>query len=159
MRGSFQFMKSVNKKAVLNEIRLNGPISRANIAKETGLTPPTVTNIVKELIEEAFVKESHLGESSGGRKPTLLQLNEEGYYVIGVDAGSNTIEAAVCNLYGHTLLRFENEIPKAMDSEKFLNIMKQTIKRLIEHKAAQSKEIIRFGVAMHELMNIYVGFS
>ena len=159
MRGSFQFMKSVNKKAVLNEIRLNGPISRANIAKETGLTPPTVTNIVKELIEEAFVKESHLGESSGGRKPTLLQLNEEGYYVIGVDAGSNTIEAAVCNLYGHTLLRFENEIPKAIDREKFLNIMKQTIKKLLEDETVQSNKIIGIGVAMHGVMNIEEGIS
>ncbi|WP_073296910.1 ROK family transcriptional regulator [Atopostipes suicloacalis] len=152
-------MKSVNKKAVLNKIRLHGPISRANIAKETGLTPPTVTNIVKELIEEFFVKESHLGESSGGRKPTLLHLNEDGYYVIGVDAGSNTIEAAVCNIYGHALLRSENKIPKTIDSEPFLNIMIQTIRTLLEDETVQPDKIIGIGVAMHGVMNIEEGIS
>lgn len=159
MRGSFQLMKSVNKKAILNKVRLHGPISRANIAKETGLTPPTVTNIVKELIEESFVKESHLGKSSGGRKPTLLQLNENGYYVVGVDAGSDTIEAAICNIFGHTILRAEKKIPKPIDSESFLKIMIETIRDLLETEVVNPDKIIGIGVAMHGVMNIEEGIS
>src|SRR5699024_7530196 len=150
-------MKSVNKKAVLNKIRLHGPISRANIAKETGLTLPSGTSIRMELSEESFVEESHVGVSSGGRKPTLLHLHEVGYYVIGVDAGSNTIEADVCNIYGHALLRSENKIPITIDSEPFLNIMIQTIRTLLEDETVQPDKIIGIGVAMHGVMNIEEG--
>lgn len=159
MRGSFQLMKSVNRKAILNKIRLQGPISRADIAKETGLTPPTVTNIVKELIRESFVKESHLGKSSGGRKPTLLQLNENGYYVIGVDAGSNTIEAAICNILGQTMLRSERNLPKSVDSTSFLEVMIDTINDLLKKEIIDPGKIIGIGVAMHGVMNIEEGIS
>ncbi|WP_313468315.1 helix-turn-helix domain-containing protein, partial [Carnobacterium sp.] len=85
-RGTFQLMKSVNKSVVLNKIRLAEPISRAQIAKETGITPPTVSTIVKELINENLVEESILGESKGGRKPTMLLLKRNGHHVIGIDA-------------------------------------------------------------------------
>ena len=77
MTGSFQWMKTLNKSTILNTIRLHSPISRAEIAKKTKLTPPTVTNIVAELIEANLVRESEIGVSKGGRKPILLTINEK----------------------------------------------------------------------------------
>lgn len=53
--GTFQWMKSVNRSIILNKIRTDAPISRAQIAKETKLTPPTVSSNVKSLIEEGVV--------------------------------------------------------------------------------------------------------
>lgn len=50
--GSFERMKSLNQSTVLNMIRLKEPISRAEIAKQTNLTPPTVSSLVSELIEK-----------------------------------------------------------------------------------------------------------
>lgn len=159
MRDSFKMMKTVNKKAILNKIRVNGSISRAKIAKETGLTPATVTNIVKELIKEDFVKESHLGKSSGGRKPTLLQLNEKGYYVIGVDAGTNTIEGAICNIFGDTILRLEKKISNPIESGPFLEVMIDVIRELLNSEAVDPTKILGIGVAMHGVMNIEEGIS
>ena len=80
VRGTFQLMKSVNKSTVLNKIRQSGPISRAEIAKVTGITPPTVSSIVKELMDEKLVVESILGESQGGRKPTMLRIAASSTY-------------------------------------------------------------------------------
>ena len=104
-RGSFQFMKSVNKSLILNLIRTAEPISRAQISKETSLTPPTVSSIVKELIEAGLVIESRLGESSGGRKPMMLHLNSESVFAIGVDAGPEAIEFALSDLTGRFAAR------------------------------------------------------
>ena len=73
-------MKSVNKSTILNKIRLCEPLSRAKIAQETGITPPTVSCIVKELIAENLVEESILGESRGGRKPTMLLIKRNGCF-------------------------------------------------------------------------------
>ena len=99
-QGTFQWMKSVNKSIILNKIRTDAPISRAQIAKETKLTPPTVSSNVKELIDQGIVKESKLGESQGGRKPTMLLINNQGFYVVGVDAGPEIIECVLTDLSG-----------------------------------------------------------
>src|SRR5699024_10698113 len=97
-RGTFQLMKPVNKSIVLNKIRTSEQNSRAQIAKDTKLTPPTVSSIVRELIEQDLVMESTLGESLGGRKPTMLLVNKNGFYVIGIDAGPKTIKCILSNL-------------------------------------------------------------
>lgn len=60
---SYKLLKGMNESVILNIIRKMGPISRADIAKETNLTPPTVTNIVNKLIAENIVMEYKVGES------------------------------------------------------------------------------------------------
>src|SRR5690625_4404399 len=109
-QGTFQWMKSVNKSIILNKIRTNAPISRAEIAKETKLTPPTVSSNVKELIEQGLVKESELGESQGGRKPTMLLINQQAFYVIGVDAGPEKIECILSDLSGAKIGKHTSEL-------------------------------------------------
>lgn len=64
-----------NDSAVTHIIRRYGPISRADIARLTGLTPPTVTNITNRLFELGLLTEYKIGESSGGRRPLLLSFN------------------------------------------------------------------------------------
>ena len=57
--GSFSRMKSTNMTLVLNKIRENGTISRVQIAKETGLTAATVTNLTAELLAQGIIVEIH----------------------------------------------------------------------------------------------------
>lgn len=159
LRGTFQLMKSVNKTAILNKIRLAGPISRADIAKETGITPPTVSTIVKELMAENLVAESRLGKSKGGRKPTLLLLKEDGSYVIGVDAGSKTIKAIVSDLVGHVLTRAEVEIYPHSTNEAFLEQMTAVIRTVLSEIADQCEKVLGIGVAMHGVVEIESGIS
>src|SRR5690625_738277 len=109
-QGTFEWMKSVNKSLILNKVRTDGPISRAEIAKQTKLTPPTVSSNVKELIEQGIVKESELGESQGGRKPTMLLIDSEAFYMIGVDVGPKTVECIVANLAGEIIERSMNTL-------------------------------------------------
>ncbi len=66
---------SRNDEQTLNVIRRQGPISRVEIAKMTGLTPPTVTNITTRLLKLGLIMEDRIGESSGGRRPLLLKIN------------------------------------------------------------------------------------
>lgn len=66
---------SGNDALTMNIIRRQGPISRVEIAKLTGLTPPTVTNITTKLLELGLIVEDRIGESSGGRRPLLLKIN------------------------------------------------------------------------------------
>lgn len=158
-RGTFQLMKSVNKSIVLNKIRTVGPISRAQIAKETSLTPPTVSSIVKELIEQELVRESVLGHSSGGRKPTMLHINTDSFYVIGVDAGPENVDCVLTDLTGAVLHRTSKRLENPLTNEQFLSVLQNAISLLLQSSKADREKIIGVGVAMHGVVDVQTGTS
>ncbi|GLC90361.1 serine/threonine protein kinase [Lysinibacillus piscis] len=151
-------MKSVNRMIVLNMIRKKSPISRAQIAQETQLTPPTVSSIVKELIESELVKETQLGESQGGRKPTLLTINHLRFYVIGVDAGPSHIKTMISDLQGNIINKRQSKSIISMNEEEFLGALKEEIREII-HEASIGIEFIGIGVAMHGAVDVETGIG
>jgi N-acetylglucosamine repressor len=157
--GSFRWMKSINKSAILNVIRLRGPISRAEIAKHTKLTPPTVTNIVAELLESRLVVESDLGESTGGRKPIMLTINAEAFCVVGVYAGAKRVQAVSADLNGNILEEAELPIPTRPEADVFIAIVKEAVKTVIQKAREQSVPILGIGVGMHGLVDPEKGIS
>jgi predicted NBD/HSP70 family sugar kinase/biotin operon repressor len=158
-RGTFQWMKSLNKSIILNKIRTNAPISRAEIAKETKLTPPTVSNIVKELLEQGIVVESDSGESKGGRRPTMLLINNDAFYVIGVDAGPQTMECVLADLSGKVIERHAQPIHVPTSNARFLAVLKESIQQVIQSVPDRSEKIIGIGVAMHGVVDVSSGTS
>ncbi|PSL40091.1 MarR family transcriptional regulator [Planomicrobium soli] len=158
-RGTFQLMKSVNKSIILNKIRTAEPISRAQIAKETSLTPPTVSSIVKELMEQGLVRESVLGHSSGGRKPTMLHIDTDAFYVIGVDAGPENVVCVLTDLTGTILERKSRVLKNPLTNEQFLSELKDAINALLQTSEADQEKIIGIGVAMHGVVDVHTGTS
>jgi N-acetylglucosamine repressor len=158
-RGTFQLMKSVNKSIILNKIRTTDSISRAQIAKETSLTPPTVSSIVKELIDQGLVRESTLGHSSGGRKPTLLHINTDAFYVIGVDVGPERVECIVTDLAGDILHRTSGVLPSPLTNEQFLVILIDNIHKILQSSKVNQEKIIGIGIAMHGVVDVEKGTS
>lgn len=152
--GSFEGMKSLNKSAIMNLIRLNGPISRAEIAKLTKLTPPTVGSIVAELLETNFIKEeTGLAKSQGGRKPIMLSLNTSIYYIIGIYGAAEVINTVISNLEGDIIYSNKQPITTPPTQEEFLAIITDGIKLALETNNLLNSSIIGIGVAMHGLVN------
>ncbi|MEK3906008.1 ROK family transcriptional regulator [Oceanobacillus sp. FSL W7-1309] len=158
-RGTFQLMKSVNKSIILNKIRTSEPISRAQIAKDTKLTPPTVSSIVKELIEQELVRESDLGESKGGRKPTMLHINNNAFYVVGVDAGPETVECILADLSGKIVERVSSKLNIPITNDQFISILKENIHKILQTSKPYHDKILGIGVAMHGVVDIETGTS
>ena len=158
-RGTFQLMKSVNKSIILNKIRTSEPISRAQIAKDTKLTPPTVSSIVKELIEQELVRESDLGESKGGRKPTMLHINNNAFYVVGVDAGPETVECILADLSGKIVERVSSKLNIPITNGQFISILKENIHKILQTSKPYQDKILGIGVAMHGVVDIETGTS
>ncbi|MGC7872951.1 ROK family protein [Desulfosporosinus sp. SYSU MS00001] len=157
--GSFQGMKSLNKSTILNVVRQYGPISRARIAKLTKLTPPTVTNLVSELIESKLVIEGTLGESTGGRKPILLRINSSAFYVIGVYAGAKRLKAVTANLDGKIIEEFETRYAANQTREQFLQTLEKAVQNVIDKTHQQKESFLGIGVGMHGLVDPEQGLS
>jgi glucokinase-like ROK family protein len=150
-------MKKMNTSLILNTIREKGPVSRAEIAKITGLTPATVTNITAELIKCHLILEAERGESSGGRKPVMLRINSNGYYVIGVYIGSKAVEIIVANLNSDSIYSDGLEIDSSIPNEVVLDKIVQKISTWM--KANKDKKILGVGVGVHGLVKSREGIS
>jgi len=103
-----QLIKEVNTNSILKVITERGTISRADIAKILNLTPATVSSNINNLIQDGIVHEVGIGASNGGRKPVMIELNENGKIFIGVDIHKDGVEAAIVNLVGKILAKSES---------------------------------------------------
>lgn len=158
-KGTFRWMKSLNRSIILNKIRTDSPISRAQIAKDTKLTPPTVSSNVKALIEQGIVVESELGVSQGGRKPTMLLINNDGFFVVGVDVGPQMINCVLTDLAGNIIVRTSNELHMSITNIEFLDILKNCIGMVLSNSSIQLDKVIGIGVAMHGVVEVDTGVS
>jgi glucokinase-like ROK family protein len=102
-----KFVREQNKVLVLNLVRQEGSISRADIARRTRLSRSTVSAIVNELMGEGWLIESGTGKSRGGRRPILLTFNYQAGYVLGIDAGATHLLALVTDLGAQILAEIE----------------------------------------------------
>ena len=98
-------IRDINKQIVLNYVRVRSPISRAEIARETSLQRSTVSAIVDDLQTAGLIEEIGPGDSTGGRKPTLLQLKTGTPVVIGVDITPRETTVVLADLGGNLLRR------------------------------------------------------
>lgn len=89
-----------NTRLVLKTIYESEPISRADIARETGLTRPTVSDVVSDLLDVNLVEEIGYGPSTGGKPPILLSVADDSRHLIGIDLASGEFRGAVVNLRG-----------------------------------------------------------
>jgi N-acetylglucosamine repressor len=89
-----------NHRLVLRAVYEFGPISRAEVARSTGLTRTTVSDVVTDLLDDGMVEEVGRGPSSGGKAPILLSIVGDARQVIGLDLGEAVFSGALVNLHG-----------------------------------------------------------
>ncbi len=89
-----------NHRLVLRTVYDFGPISRADVARSTGLTRTTVSDVVGDLLGDGMVEEVGRGPSSGGKAPILLSIVGDARHIIGLDLGEVTFAGALVNLRG-----------------------------------------------------------
>ncbi len=102
--GDATLLRKVNESAVIELLREDGPLARSEIARHLHLSPPTITRIIASLLESGLVFERDTGNSTGGRRPTLLEFNARASLIIGVYIHQNMI-GALADLNGQILER------------------------------------------------------
>ena len=101
--GNSRYLREMNQARVLDIIRTRAGISRIGLAEATGLSATAVGGIVKSLLEDSYIHETGEGESSGGRKPTLLQLRPRSWYGVGVDVDARFLYLSVLDHAGQVV--------------------------------------------------------
>lgn len=113
-------IRDINRRIVLNYVREREPISRAEIARETELQRSTISAIVEDLTREGLIEEVGEGESTGGRRPTMLKLRAAGPIAVGVSITPTCTTIATCDLAG-----------RVIDQQQFLTDPDKTLNQVI----------------------------
>ncbi|WP_194905298.1 ROK family transcriptional regulator [Catenulispora rubra] len=96
--GTLRDLRRENRSAVLWSLYFDRPRSRQDLGAATGLSPASVTNVVRELLDEGIVTEVGSQDSDGGRPRRLLDVYAEHGFVIGVDVGETRVQAGLYDL-------------------------------------------------------------
>jgi len=102
-RATHRQTRTFNQQLVLRALYDHSPLSRADVARVTGLTRTSVSDLVTDLLDERLIEEVGRGPSSGGKTPILLRVAPDGRHLIGLDLGESVFSGAVVNLRGQIL--------------------------------------------------------
>ncbi|MEP6902250.1 MAG: ROK family protein [Actinomycetota bacterium] len=136
--------RDINRRIILNLIRTRQPISRADLARYTGLQRSTVSLIIEQLISEQWITEGALGHLPRGRKPRFLHLNNERAGIIGVNVRPLTTTLALTNLNARFIT--QDSFPTDPDPQKFLKTLAERIQNLLNSHPQVFCEGIGVGV-------------
>lgn len=110
--------RDINRRIVLNLIRSHQPISRADLARHSGLQRSTVSIITEQLIEEKWVTEGAISQLPRGRKPRFLHLNKGRVGIIGIDIRPAVTTIALADLDANFVAL--ESLPTAKDPQQFI---------------------------------------
>ena len=132
--------RDINRSTVLNAIRTSQPVSRADLARQTGLQRSTVSLIVEQLMQERWVAERGLGQLPRGRKPLLLTLNTEKAGIIGINVMPRITKIVLADL--NLSFLSEESFATAKDPSAMITMLVNRIRRMMETHRGMTFEAI-----------------
>lgn len=133
---------------VLDFIRATEPTSRIELVRETGLTPASITHLVRDLLADGLVREVGQAESTGGKPRTLLRLNHDSMMAIGIQLGAASIGIVATNLAGYIVGRQILRGAQDLDPQVIVTFLAAAVADLIANLDMDRSTIAGIGVAM-----------
>jgi len=98
-------VRSNNIRKIVHALQGSPPITKTDLSAVIGLSLPTTMNLVKLLCASGLISECGYSQSSGGRKPVLVQLNNNAKFSVGVEVDTHSVTIVAANLGGETLVQ------------------------------------------------------
>lgn len=147
------FQRNSNKIRVLQLIRDSKEITRSEIIQKSGLSAPTVTRIVENLIHLGLIQTNELGSSDGGRPPQLVRFNSKENYVIGIDIDATLIRAVLSNLTGEFVFEIHVQANFKGGFDEVMNQVGSLIVKLSERANQKKLRLCGIGIAVSGMVN------
>ena len=128
-------------------VREQGVTSRLDISKAIDIALPTVSTLVRDLIRRGLIREDGFGHSAGGRKPARLKLNPDFAGAVGLEISARGISGAVVDMSGAVRAREAAAKPEISERPHILDVVLNTVERLLEHNCGLPIRGIGVGVS------------
>jgi predicted NBD/HSP70 family sugar kinase len=134
--------------AVLKLIWQERRMSRADIARQAGLSRSTVSEIVSEILPMGLVSEIGEGPSRGGRRPILLEFQDDACVILGVEMGATHVAVVLTDLRGHVLTSESAGHPVRTDPQGTRKLVAKLCEQCLHHPRGDGRPLVGIGVAV-----------
>ena len=153
--GSQSSLHRANLERVVRAVRLAGSLTQAEIARSTGLSAATVSNIVRELRDNGTVQVTPT--SSGGRRARSVALSGDAGIVVGVDFGHSHLRVAVGNLAHQVLAEQSEPIDVDASASQGFDRAEQLVARLVESTGIGPEKVLGVGLGVPGPIDVETG--
>lgn len=153
-------LRRVNRAEILRKIYFEGPISRLEVSQQIGVSPATVTNIVNDLLEKKILMETGIKRSEGGRPSTLININPEYGYFMGIEVGESFIHVELFDILFNSCQKFLHPLVEPrISSKQIVSVMVQGVEEVMKKADLSAENIIGAGIGFPGLVDPVKGVS
>lgn len=142
---------SYNQNVVLDAIRSSGTTSRVELAERTGLTPQTISVIVRRLLTDGLVREDgarpSAGPSGGGKPRTTLRVEPTAGYAVGLHFDPGQIVAVLVDMAGTVLAEARRTVHPSVQPEEAVALMGRAVRKVVREAAIPARRMLGVGLA------------
>ena len=150
--GSLETLRRLNRLRVIDALRDEGLISRAEIARRTGLSRSTVSSLVSELQADGLVVErpepAAAHGDQGGRPPILLSFDASAGVAVGIDFDHHHVRVAVSDLSSRILAEREQQLDTDHAAHEGLDAAAALVSDLLEEAGVEEERVIGAGMCL-----------
>lgn len=143
-------IKTLNELKLLNLIREQGPVARNQLARQTRISKVSVSDIINRLKDAGYVLEIGKGRSTqrGGKRPTLLKLNPENGYVIGIEIKRRHSIIALANIESEIQDIEQIDYQVGTSADQVIPAIFAKIDHLLSECQVEPEKLISIGIAI-----------
>lgn len=152
-------MAATVKQEILKLCIKHNTFSIADFSKELGISVPTTTKLISELIQEGFLEDLGKVGTTGGRRPSIFGLNPKAGYFVGIDVARHHFHIAITDFKGQ-LIHFIEDIEFVLESkEESFRAMSQLIKDKVVNIGIPWIKVLGVGISLSGRVNPEKGYS
>ena len=149
--------KNLQKIKILQHLYFQGAKTNSEICDQFNISSPTSVKLLNQLVEERWVKKDGTGKSAGGRKPDLYKLEENSFFVIGIQLERFRIRMAIFDNHNNKISELE-EIPFQIEEEKsIVDHLFDKTNVLLEQSEIDLDKLLGIGISMPGLVSSQEG--
>jgi glucokinase len=151
-------LRHTNAHNILKLLRECGSCSRADLVRASGLSAPTVTNVIKDLLSEGLVEPLGEGESSGGRPPDMIRFKAERGCLLAVEISAESISLLLTDLNGSELDAQKIPLAKRKTTpEAICGYIVEELKTLLRKQRKTREQLLAVVVGAPAITNVEEG--
>lgn len=145
--------KNANKKHILKSIYFNGPLSNSELSKQIKLSTPKINSLLIELIDEGLVIDLGRGDSSGGRRPNIYGLVNNGFYVVGITVNITRTIISIFNSCNEEISGPHHLSIKISQDIGIFKTINEKLEEIIRKSNIPAEKILVAGIELPGLIN------
>ncbi len=146
-----------HRAALLRELQAHPRLSRAALARATGLHKATISNLVQELIDEGFLVEVDRAQGRTGRPSVMLEFARAGKLVVGAQLDSTEVRVVLTNLKAEVLTRRQAPVNRAEPQARVLETLHDAIATVLAEARPLPADILGIGVSLPGIVDVDAG--